>query len=277
MSVKTKATAKAIGFKDVLIENKNQSIMIGILLVVWFVILIGTIIGGNVISKKDKQIIDDTARCGKEIAAMRANDNSFTSYYTKDEAVIEFSGTMVDVNKWQKDDELFADFIRPAFDYNDGQEYMQNRYKFKVMLGEDNKFTTLVMGALESYVPTSEEIANGQTVDGDVIYYVPGLAAKDEMGNVTAVTALNASAKTKSSLGSDWFKSYPVSILSEDGSYSYISIIDAAYPGTRGNSGTVKFLASYTITKATDECTQSGCTEEGVHSHLLNFECWPLF
>lgn len=277
MSITSKATNKAVSLKDVMIENKRQSIKIIILFVVWLVILIGTMIGGKVISDEDKFIVDETARCGREIAAMRANDNTFTSVHTKDDSVIEYSGTQIDAVKWQKDDELFVDFIRPAFEFNDGQEYMTNRYNFIVQLGEGNKFTTLVMGALEAYAPTDAEVANGDAASTDMIYFIPGSAAKDVNGNVTAVTASNACANVKSSLSSDWFKSYPISILSEDGSYSYIAVMNVSGPGSTGNSGRIKYIAKYTITTSSSECDQANCSQKGEHSHLLDFECWPLF
>lgn len=276
MSITSKATNKAVNLKDVMVENRNQSIKLIILFVVWLVILIGTIIGGKVILNEDKVVVDNTAKCGRDIAAMRANDNTFTSVYTKDDSVIEYSGTQVDAVKWQKDDELFMSFIRPAFEFNDGQEYMTNRYNFIVQLGEGNKFTTLVMGALEAYAPTDAEVANGDAASTDMIYYIPGSAAKDSNGNVTAVTASNACANVRSSLSSDWFKSYPVSILSEDGSYSYVAIMNVSGSGSTGNSGRTKYIASYTITASSSECGQANCSQEGEHSHLLDFECWPL-
>lgn len=277
-SVTDKAKDKVLSFKNVLFDNKKYSIIIAVILVVT---LIGGIITNVVVNKladKAQYYVDYAAAYGRAITDLRTShkSDSYGSYYKQDESVREYEGVMYDGEKWDRDDAYFVEFIKPAFNYANGEEYYQHRTEYAKIFGDGdelkgykNRFLSLVMTSLSTY---DVKDADGNVVEQ--IHYAGGLAkgfdsATDEGARETV--ARNACANTKSATNSsDWFKSYPVSILTDNG-YSYIAIIKATVYSSEGVSQTATFVASYTMKDVVD-------SETGVvNTQMSNFECWPAY
>lgn len=164
---------------------------IGVFAVVLFFILM---IAGNSMSSSAKAMTSSADRLLADIQNQIAQLDSLKHQVTQ---VIKHLDHGLDAERWQNDDTIAAQWILPAFNFSNADEYMTNRDLYINRLSPDDPFvTTLLAPYVAVFQPQSSESLPD---DGKAI-----------------------SCKVNS------FKSYVAAIDEENGIYSYVSVLTCA-------------------------------------------------
>lgn len=226
---------KILGF---LSEYKKQLITTAITAVVCLIVVGIANVGKAIFFDAEAQAEASVTKVKNEMANLQASD----SYFTQDamgkdytSLKVEWLGVQVDTGRWMSDENVFWEFISPAFNFNSATEYNKMREDYIAQVG-NCLFTVQFLA----------------------YYDIESKCRRDENGNVNQVDFERYDSGYKCSSDKSQYRTYPVAIDS-NGDYTYIAMVPM-------QSNYVAF--TYKIVHSVGQGGKERIT-------LSQFDCWP--
>ena len=219
-------------------EYKKQLITTGIVGVICLVIVGIANVGVDMFAAVEAESEASITRVKNEMANLQASD----SYFTQDamgkdyqSLKVEWQGVQVDTARWMTDENIFWDFISPAFSFNSATEYNKMREDYIAQVG-NCLFTVQFLA----------------------YYDIESKCRRDENGNVNQVDFERYDAAYTCSTDKSQYMTYPVAV-DNNGDYTYIAMVPM-------KSTYVAF--TYKIVHSVGQGGSERIT-------LSEFDCWP--
>lgn len=237
---------------EFLSEHKKQVTYLAIALAATFVICAGAGFARNTFHSMAAAADSDYADLQNEMDQFRNSDPYFTHQREvdkQDEVRIEWVGTKVDTGRWTSDENVFWEFIRPAFNFSNGMEYNQTREDYISKLG-NCLFTTQFLTYYDIGTIAKNRCDPSQLdpVTGEAPQYVLDAVSEDY----------------KCTASKSDYITYPIAENS-DGSYTYLAIVFMTRNESREAIGVAfTFTAEHSI------------GADGADTvNIRDFACWP--